>query len=137
MRLDRDCPAAGFAEGKSQYIEKVAPEAGESSGRGKETYETPLMKAVCAAMADVRSDKRMEAVEMTLEQKLMDVRYEGRQAGLAEGRQEGLAEAYQAVLRNLRQAGMTTAFMAQTTGRTETEVLAALAEMGLTPPEND
>ena len=69
-------------------------------------YSTRLMKEICSAMAEVRSDLGKEAEYMTWRTKLMDIEYEalerGRNEGREEGREEGVEKGIQALVNSLQ-----------------------------------
>ena len=66
-----------------------------SNNINAEDYATPLMKAVCPAIDEIRHDSEKEAEYMTLQMKMMEVREEGRE----EGRKEGEAKVITKMLR--------------------------------------
>ena len=61
-----------------------------------EVYSSQLMKKVCPAIEEVRSDPGKEAEYMTWQTKIMDIEFEatqkGIEKGLEKGREEGLKE---------------------------------------------
>lgn len=57
-----------------------------------EDYATPLMKALCPAIDEIRHDSRKEAEYMTLQMKMMEVREEGRQEGETKGKAKVVME---------------------------------------------
>ena len=65
-------------------------------------YASQLMKEICPAIAEVRSDPGKEAEYMTWQTKLMDIEYyaeqKGREEGRAEGREEGREEGISAAV---------------------------------------
>ena len=105
-------------------------------------YTSMLMKEVCPAIAEVRSDPGKEAEYMTWQTKLMDIEYyakqEGRAEGRAEGREEGKAEGqkaeFLATIKALHDAGQTLAFMEQITRRSKDEVIDGLHSLNLSIP---
>ena len=70
------------------------------------TYTTELMKEVCPAIGEVRSDPGKEAEYMTWETKVMDIEYYARQAGREEGRNEGRNEGLKEGLKVGREEGL-------------------------------
>ena len=63
-----------------------------SNNINAEDYATPLMKAVCPAIDEIRHDSQKEAEYMTLQMKMMEIREEGREEGEAKGKAEGKVE---------------------------------------------
>ncbi len=70
-----------------------------SNNINAEDYATPLMKAVCPAIDEIRHDSQKEAEYMTLQMKMMEIREEGRKEGEAKGKAEGKAEVITKMLR--------------------------------------
>ena len=66
-----------------------------------EDYASRLMKEVCPAMAEVRSDPGKEAEYMTWQTKMMDIEYKAKEEGRKEGREEGRVEEREIGLRTL------------------------------------
>ena len=67
-----------------------------SNNINAEDYATPLMKAVCPAIDEIRHDSQKEAEYMTLQMKMMEIREESK----AEGKVEGKAEVVMEMLRD-------------------------------------
>ena len=63
-----------------------------SNNINAEDYATPLMKAVCPAIDEIRHDSEKEAEYMTLQMKMMEIREEGREEGRKEGEAKGAAK---------------------------------------------
>ena len=70
-----------------------------SNNINAEDYATPLMKAVCPAIDEIRHDSQKEAEYMTLQMKMMEIREEGREEGRKEGEAKGEAKVIMKMLR--------------------------------------
>ena len=64
-------------------------------------YTTNLMKEVCPAIVEIRSDPGKEAEYMTLQTKMMDIEYYAKEEGREEGIQQGIFTSVQNLMKSM------------------------------------
>ena len=108
------CPDAVYDDGSQVYILNTAFTVANADGAileflrcirsndiSPEKYDSVLMKEVCPAIEEVRSDPGKEAEYMVWETKLMDARYYAEEKGRREGVKEGMERGMETGMENL------------------------------------
>ena len=110
-----DCPDVEYDDGSHLYILNTAYTTAnvrepileflrciQSNDIAPAEYHSQLMKEICPAIAEIRSDSGKEAEYMTWQTKLMDAEFIAEQRGLEKGVKQGMEQGIQALVCSLK-----------------------------------